>query len=75
MGSPALRELVPSGREDVGRLPKQCRVERLLLQLCEAVQARVAAVAILSETFGEGEAEEVGGPERVNDFETGPGHI
>jgi hypothetical protein len=61
VGSLALRELVPSSGKDVGRLPEQRGVERLLPELREALEARVSAVAILAKAFGEGEAEEVSG--------------
>ncbi len=59
MRSLTLGELVPSAGENVGRLPEQRGEERLLLQSCEAVEARIAGVTILPEPFGESEAKKV----------------
>jgi hypothetical protein len=62
VGTLAFGELVPPTGEDVGCLREKRSVECLLLQLCEAVEARVPGVAILGEAFGEGEPEKVAPP-------------
>jgi hypothetical protein len=61
VGPLAVGDLVPAGAEDVERLLEDSDVEDVLVELGEAVEDRVAAVAVLAKPLGEGEAEEVRG--------------
>ena len=61
VGSLALGELVPAGAEDIERLAQERGVEDLLLDLGEAVERGVLAIAVLPQPSGESEPEEVGG--------------
>ncbi len=57
----AVGDLVPAGGEDLDRLLEESDVEGLLLELGEAVEGRVAGIAVLAKPLDEGEAEEMSG--------------
>ncbi len=61
VGSLAFRDLVPAGGQDLEGLAQERCVQRLLLQLCEAVEHGVARVAVVADALCEGESEEVRG--------------
>lgn len=57
VGPLALGEPVPAGGEDVEGLSQEGGVQRLLLELGEAVEDGVAGVGVLAEPLGQSEAE------------------
>jgi hypothetical protein len=60
-GPLALGELVPAVAEDLDGFLEEADVECCLSLLGEAVEHRIAVVAVLPQALGEGESEEVGG--------------
>jgi hypothetical protein len=55
----ALGDLVPARGQDLDSLAPKPGVQRLLLELCEAVEDWVARVSVLAEALGQREAQKV----------------